>query len=437
MPIPPLALRGDVVTFSGNPFEQPPESCLVHVRDALVVARDGVLTHVAPYDARDVPADATVHIAPGLIGAGFIDAHVHYPQLGVTGSYGEQLLTWLERYVFPAEAAFADRAHADHVADAFLSQLIAAGTTTACVYCTVHPESVDAFFTHAEALGALMIAGKVLMDRNAPDALRDTAQGGYDESKALISRWHGRGRLRYAVTPRFAPTSTQAQLDMAGALLREHDGLYMQTHIAENTAEIDWVRSLFPDRRDYLDVYGHAGLIGPRSVLGHGIYLGTDELDRCHEAQCGVAHCPSSNLFLGSGTFDLFGAMRRPRPVRCGLGSDVGAGTSLSALRTLGDGYKVAQALGQRLHAVQGFWLATAGNARALHLDHRIGTVAVGMDADLCVLDPGATPLLALRTGGARDLTDVLFALMSLGDERCVRETYIAGRRVHEHRPAN
>jgi len=405
----------------------------VHLSDALVVARDGVITHVAPFCAADVPDGAPVHQAPGLISAGMIDTHVHYPQIGVIGSYGEQLLAWLERYVFPAEAQFSDITHARSTARLFLGQLVAAGTTTAAVYCTVHPQSVDAFFSEAEALGALMIAGKVLMDRNAPEALRDTAQRGFDESRALIERWHGRGRLHYAVTPRFAPTSTPEQLDLAGSLLRADDSLFMQTHISENLQEVAWVRSLFPQRAHYLDVYAHAGLIGPRAILGHGVHLSADELDVCHDSDCAIAHCPSSNLFLGSGNFDLFNAMQRPKPVRTGLGSDVGAGTALSALRTLGDGYKVAHALGRSLHAVQAFWLATAGSARALHLDHRIGTVAVGMDADLCVMDPAATPLLALRTHQAESISDVLFALMTLGDERCVRETYIAGRRVFQN----
>jgi len=408
----------------------------VHIPDALVVARDGIITHVDAFSAHNVPQGADVHAAPGLIGAGMIDTHVHYPQLEIIGSYGEKLLAWLERYVFPAEAKFADPVHATTIARLFLGQLVAAGTTTASVYCTVHPQSVDAFFTEADALGALMIAGKVLMDRNAPDTLRDTAQRGYDESRALIERWHKRGRLHYAVTPRFAPTSTEAQLDMAGSLLRMREDLFMQTHISENLQEVDWVRSLFPHRRHYLDVYAHAGLIGPRAVLGHGVHLSADEFDACHDADCAIAHCPSSNLFLGSGNFDLFHSMRRERPVRTGLGSDVGAGTSLSALRTLGDGYKVAHALGNRLHAVQAFWLATAGSARALHLEHRIGTVAVGMEADLCVMDPKATPLLALRTGHAETISDILFALMTLGDERCVRETYIAGKKVFT-RPAD
>lgn len=428
-----LALRGAAVSLRGNPFQQPSAECLVHHEDALVVMQGGVITAFGPYAelyATLPPGAQVVQYEHALITAGFVDAHVHYPQLQMIGAAGEPLLDWLTRYTFVAEQAFADPAHAAAVARLFLAELMRNGTTTAAVYCTVHSASVDAFFTEAERLGALMIAGKVLMDRNAPAALLDTAQRGYDESEALIRRWHGRGRLRYCVTPRFAATSTPAQLDAAGALLRAHPGLFMQTHLAENPREVEWVRELFPARSSYLDVYAHAGLVGPRAILGHAIHVGEADLCACHAAGAALAHCPTSNLFLGSGLFRLFDAVDARRPVRVALGTDVGAGTSLSQLRTMGEAYKVAALRGDRLDAVQAFYLATLGGAHALHLDHRIGCLAPGHDADVCVLDLRSSPLLAFRTGYCESTAELLAVLMTLGDDRVVRATYVAGECV-------
>ncbi|MFT8790635.1 guanine deaminase [Komagataeibacter saccharivorans] len=429
------ALRGHIVTFRGNPFLMPPEDALLDEPDGLVLVQDGRITHAGAHD------ETIAHLPPGmqvtdyrscLISAGFVDTHVHYPQLPMIAAYGEQLLEWLERYTFPTERHFSDGAYAATIARKFLRGLLTCGTTTAAVYCTVHPQSVDAFFTESTRLGTLMIAGKVLMDRNAPDYLRDTAQQGYDESLRLIERWHGRDRQHYAVTPRFAPTSTPEQLDLAGALLQRDDTLFMQTHLAENRAEVAWVSELFPDSRSYLDVYDRAGLVRPRSVMGHGIYVDEHDLCRCHESGCALAHCPTSNLFLGSGLFRLHDVTDPRRPVRTGLGSDVGAGTSLSHLQTMNEAYKVARLGGNRLHPVQAFWLATAGGAHALHLDDRIGMVAAGMDADLCILDPCATPIQTLRAEMCDSTADLLFTLMMLGDDRSIRATYAGGRLVHD-----
>ncbi len=325
---------------------------------------------------------------PGaILTAGFIDTHVHYPQLEMMGAYGEQLLTWLQKYTFPAELKFADPAYAAAAAKLFMREILRAGTTTAAVYCTVHPQSVEAFFAESARYDTCMIAGKVLMDRHAPAALLDTAQRGYDESDALIRRWHGNGRQLYGVTPRFAPTSTQAQLEACGDLLRRHDGLFLQTHMSENLAEVDWVRTLFPARSSYLDVYAHAGLAGARTVFGHGIHLSEPELCTCHDTGAALSHCPTSNLFLGSGLFRLFDAMDPRRPVRVGLGTDVGGGTSLWRLRTLGAAYQVAALQGTRLAAIRAFYLATLGGARSLYLDDRIGRLAPGYAADFAVLD--------------------------------------------------
>jgi guanine deaminase len=276
------------------------------------------------------------------------------------------------------------------------------------------------------------VAGKVLMDRNAPEALRDTAQRGYDDSKSLIARWHGRGRSLYAITPRFAGTSTPAQLDAAATLWREHPDVMVQTHIAENRREIEWTAALFPQRKDYLDVYDHHGLTGKRAVLAHGVHLSEDELCRCHASGTALAHCPTSNLFLGSGLFRIGDAKDPRRPVQVGLGTDIGGGTSFSLLATMGAAYEIAQLNGRSLSAVEAFYLATLGGARALALDDRIGAIAPGREADLVVLDPNATPLLALRNARAESTQDALFALMMLGDDRAVRATYVAGTPAYQ-----
>ena len=367
----------------------------------------------------------------GLILPGLVDTPVHYPQIQMVGAFGAQLLGWLERYTFPAEVSFADRRHAEDTARLFLREVLACGTTTAAVYCTVHPHSVDAFFAESERFNTRMIAGKVLMDRNAPSALLDTAERGYRESEALIRRWHGRGRQLYGVTPRFAPACTEAQLDAAGALLREHDGLYLQTHLSESLAEVAWERDLFPARSSYLDVYAHAGLVGPRAVFGHAIHVEEEDFCTCHRTGAALSHCPTSNLFLGSGLFRLFDALDPRRPVRTGLGTDVGAGTTLSLVRTLGEAYKVAALRGDKLDAVRALWLATAGGAEALHLEDRIGRIAVGYEADLCVLDTAASPLLAHRARYCTDIEELLFVQMTLGPER-VQATWVAGEPVYE-----
>ncbi|SDO67131.1 guanine deaminase [Methylobacterium phyllostachyos] len=427
------ALRGRAASLSGNPFLV--EGCLDHVEDALILIEDGRIASFGPYsDTADrIPPGVSVrHYENALILPGLIDTHVHYPQLQMIASYGEQLLTWLSKYTFPAELEFADQTHAERVAKLFFREILGAGTTTAAVYCTVHPGSVEAFFAESQRFNTRMIAGKVLMDRNAPAALLDTAQRGYDESKALIARWHGRGRQLYAVTPRFAPSCTSAQLDAAGALLREHDGLFLQTHLCETTDEIAWVMDLFPDRASYLDVYARSGLVGPRSIFGHAIHVSEDDFCTCHATGAAIAHCPTSNGFLGSGLFRMFDALDPRRPVRVGLGTDVGAGTSLLLLKTLGDAYKVAALRGTKLDAQRAFWLATLGGAEALRLDDRIGRIADGFEADLCILDLAATPLLGFRTGSCRDIDDLLFVLMTLGDHRMVRATWVAGECVYD-----
>ncbi len=438
-PSPVTAMRGATLSFAGDPFVDGIEATLRYSPDAVIVMREGRIT--AWGDPSDIlptlPAGTSLeHYRDALITAGFVDTHAHYPQLPVIAAHGEQLLDWLNRYVFPAEQAYAHGDHARTMARLYLGENLRNGITTASVFCTVHPGSVDALFEASEALNLRTIAGKVLMDRNAPSALCDTAQRGYDQSRELIARWHGRGRQLYAITPRFAPSSTEDQLAAAGALWREHPHCHVQSHLSENRAEVDWVRQLFPQAKNYLDVYDRFGLLGPRAIYGHGIHLEESELCRCHATRTALAHCPTSNLFLGSGLFDLARAKRADRPLRVGLGTDVGAGTSLSPLQTLNEAYKVAQLTGSTLSPGHAFYLATRGGAHALDLDDRIGSLAPGMEADLAVLDLNSTPLIAARMRHVDSLDEALFVQMMLADDRAIRATWVAGRKRFDREAA-
>ena len=428
------AVRGTLIFCRDDPFLTDPAKAFVCEPDGLVICRDGMIRAVGPY-ARlksELPAGAAVADHSGcLIAPGFIDTHVHYVQTGIIGAQGLQLLDWLNRYTYVAEQAFADPAVAQATARVFCDELLRQGTTTALVFCSVHAGSVDALFVEAERRNLRLIAGKVLMDRNAPAALTDTARSGYDQSKALIGKWHGRGRCLYAITPRFAGSSTPEQLELAGSLWREHPDTFVQTHIAENRDEVAWVMKLYPRRRDYLDIYGHYGLTGRRAVLAHGIYLDEAEFERCHATGTALAHCPTSNLFLGSGLFPLRAARDPRRPIHVGLGTDIGAGTSFSLLATMSEAYKVAQLQGRPIDAIEAFFLGTLGGARALALDDRIGTLAAGREADMVVLDPDATPLLAFRNRRSRSIAETLAILTTLGDDRAVRSTYVAGKLAH------
>lgn len=427
-------LLGQTISFSGDPFLQPIRDCFDYSCDGAVLIENGKIIAAGEISKvkKIARADAAIeNYGDAIISAGFIDTHVHYPQTQMIASYGEQLLQWLEKYTFVVEQQFADKAHADRIAEFFLHELLRNGTTTAAVYCTVHPQSVEAFFEQSQKLNTLMIAGKVLMDRNAPEALLDTPNTAYSQSKQLIERWHNNGRQRYCITPRFAGTSSSAQLDVAANLWREHPTTYLQTHLAENRDEVVWMRELFPTHKNYLDIYASHNLLGPRSIYAHCIHI--DENDFCafHQHGAAIAHCPTSNLFLGSGLFDLAAAKDPKRPVRVGLGTDIGAGTSFSQLQSLNEAYKIAQLRGDKLDTLRAFYLATRGGAEALYLDDRIGSLTAGNDADLVILDPQATPLLALRSEQANTIDDLLFALMMLGDDRAVRATYVAGECIH------
>lgn len=428
------AIRGSVVTFKKNPFFNPADECIVYEQDAMIVMQDGLITAVGSADQvlPDLSADCRIErYDHALIMPGFIDCHVHYPQTEIIGACGKQLIDWLNKYTFTAEQKFRDASYAREAARVFLRECLRAGTTSASVFCTVFAQSVDTFFEASARLNMRNIAGKVLMDRNAPIGLIETPRSGYDATKKLIERWHGCGRQLYAVTPRFAPTSSPEQMEMTGAVWQEHPGTYLQSHLSENTEEVEWVGRAYPERHGYLDVYAHYGQLGPRSIYGHGIHLSDAEFRKLHDTGTALAHCPTSNLFLGSGLFDFHHAMNSARPVRVGLATDLGAGTSFSQLVTMNEAYKVAQMSGYSLSAAQAFYLATLGAAQALYLDDKVGSIAVGKEADLIVLDLKATPILEYRMQYADDLDEALFILMTLGDDRAVRATFIAGEKVY------
>jgi guanine deaminase len=433
-PTPGHAIRGPALTFTGDPFAEGIDATLRYESDAIVAMAGGKITQFGPAATVKSSLPPGTHIyeygRDALILPGFIDCHVHYPQTQIIGARGEQLLDWLEKYTFVAEQQFADVAHARAVANVFLDECLRNGTTTVASFCTVHAHSVDAFFEAAAARGMRTIAGKCLMDRNAPEPLRDTAQRGYDESKALIARWHGTGRASYAITPRFAPTSTPEQMELAGALWKEHPGTYLQSHVSENRDEVAYARSIYPERAGYLDIYDHYGQLGPRAIYGHGIWLADAELARMHETGTAIAHCPTSNMFLGSGLYDLRRAKQADRPVRVGLATDVGAGTSLSMLKTMGAAYQVAQLGGGSLSAPLAFYLATRGAAHALYLDDKIGSIAVGMEADLVVLDMKSTPLIDFRMQRCESFEEAWFVQMTMADERAIAATYVGGRAI-------
>ncbi|MFQ5535722.1 MAG: guanine deaminase [Sphingomonadales bacterium] len=428
------AIRGRVLTFVDDPATVGEAASHHYHEDGIVVVENGRI--VARGDSASVlPTLAAETVIDDYSGCfvvpGFIDTHIHYPQSGIVASFGTQLLEWLEKYTFPEEQRFADRGYAERTAKYFLDELLRNGTTTAAVYCTVHEQSAEAFFTESQRRNTRMIAGKVMMDRNAPEALRDDATQSYEASRRLLRKWHGNGRQLYAVTPRFALTSTPEQLEAAGSLIREFPDCYLQTHLSENRDEVAAAANMYPDAANYTDIYDRAGLLGSRSIFGHGIHLDGTELRRLHDTRSVIAFCPSSNLFMGSGLFDLAKTTTGERPVRVGLASDIGAGTSFSMLRTAHDAYKVLQLLGQNLTALRAIYTITLGNARALSLDHLIGSLEPGFEADIAVVDPTAMPALRHRVDTIEgDMAAELFATITLGDDRCVRATYVAGEPV-------
>ncbi|SQH74100.1 guanine deaminase [Shewanella benthica] len=427
------AVRGSILDI--RQVVDSPEQIVDNVRfvkDGLLLIENGKIKWRGEWEDGKalVPQGTRVRNYAGkIIVPGFIDTHLHYPQTEMIGAYGEQLLEWLNNYVFPTEAKYGNEEYAREMSEFFIKELLRNGTTTALVLGSVHPESIDALFETALKQNMRLIAGKVMMDRNAPDNLTDTPESSYNDSKKLIEKWHKKGRLLYAITPRFAPTSSPEQLAIAGQLRREYPDTYVHTHLCENKSEIEWVKSLFPERKNYLDVYHHYGLTGSKSIFAHSIHLSDDEWQCLQDTNSTVAFCPTSNLYLGSGLFKLSEARRRK--IKVGIGTDIGAGTSFSMLQTLNEAYKIQQLQNQKLSAFEAFYLVTLGNAKSLELDHCIGNFDIGKEADFVVLDPCATPIQQLRYDNAKDLSEQLFILITLGDDRSIYRTYVDGRNVY------
>jgi guanine deaminase len=419
-------LRGRVLSFIDEPASLDDGKSYRYIEDGAVVIGGGKVVMVGEFNPKVAAHHEVIDHRGKLILPGLIDPHIHFPQMQVIGSYAANLLEWLNTYTFVEEQKFADKGHADRIAGRFFDELIRNGTTTAAAYCSVHPQSVDAFFEQAAVRDMLMVGGKVMMDRNAPEALRDTPRSGYEDTKAGIAKWHGKGRAHYAITPRFAITSSPEQMEMAEALAREHPDLHIQTHVDENVAEIAFARELYPNIADYLGIYERYHLLGPKTLLGHCIHLTHRECEVLTATSSVAVWCPTSNLFIGSGLFDH--DRLHAHGARIAVATDVGGGSSYSMLRTLDEGYKVLQLRGQRLNPLRSFYMMTLGNARAMSLDDRIGAIEAGRDADLVVLDARATPQMALRMEAVDTLANELFLLQTCGDDRAVIETYVAGK---------
>lgn len=422
-------IRGQTLTFGAVHTDWRHEQ-----KGVVVAGDDGSIlwtgpAALLPQSFRAAPADdyGDCIVIPGLI-----DAHIHFPQYRMLAAPGKDLLDWLTRFTFPEESRYADGAYAARAAEIFLDRLAQHGTTSALAFCSVHKTCADALFAAAARRNMALVTGKTMMDRNAVPAVQDDPETGARQSEELYRDWHGKGRLRYAVTPRFAVTSSQAQLKVSGELLASLPGALMQTHLSESPGEIALVKQLFPDAKDYTDVYDRCGLLGPRSLFAHGIHLSERECTRLSESGSTIVHCATSNTFLGSGLMRMQHLRQEPRPVAIAVATDVGGGTSYSMLATLGETYKVQMLAGYKPSAFELFHLATRGNAERLHLVHELGSLEVGKWADLAVLDPSATPVLASRQEVSQSLEDVLFSLAILGDDRAVRATYIAGHKVHE-----
>ncbi|WP_419962955.1 guanine deaminase [Pantoea vagans] len=431
-----VGYRAEIVYFNADPAKEKHAS--IHYKDGYLIVKDGYILKSGDYATlKNQPVDNVIDYSGKIITPGFVDTHVHYPQITMISEYGEQLIGWLNTYTFPTEIKYSNHHYASQEASEFLDQLVNNGTTTALVFATSSPVSVDAFFEQALKRNMRMISGKVLMDRNAPAELLDTPKSAYEQSKALIEKWQHKGRLDYAVTPRFAPTSTDEELKIAGKLLKEFPDVYQHTHLAENNQEVAWVKELFPDSRSYLDVYDKSGLVTKKSVFAHSIHLDDTDYKVMSDKGANIAFCPTSNLFLGSGLFNLDKAHQYNIPV--GLGTDVGAGTSLSLLQTMDEAYKVTQmrkAFTDKPDAVhsltpmENLYLATLGGAKVLSLQDKIGSFTPGKEADFVVLDPLAGQVLAERNKEAKSIEETLFGIEILGDDRTVAHTYVMGKKM-------
>lgn len=421
-------LLGRILEISGDPFQDGLDAVTIRTDGAVRIV-NGLIAETGDAAALRAayPNDDITDYGNDLICPGFVDAHVHFPQTAIIASWGKRLIDWLNSYTFPEEMRFGDPDYAAMIAARYFDLTLANGTTTVCSFGTVHPTSVDAFFTEAQTRGLRALTGKTCMDRNAPEGLRDTAKSAYDDSKALLDRWHGVDRLSYVITPRFSPTSTPEQLHALGGLWAERPDCLMQTHLSEQTDEIAWVKTLFPEAQDYLDTYEQTGLLGENGLYGHAIHLEPREIDRLSEVNAALIHCPTSNTFIGSGLFDMDGLTSR---MRVGLATDTGGGSSFSMLRTMAAAYEIGQLRGRPLHPAELMWLATAGSARALKLEDKIGRVAKGHEADLCILNLSSTDAIAQRADRASDAWEEVFATIMMGDDRAVRDVWVNGNRV-------
>ncbi|KAI1693632.1 amidohydrolase family domain-containing protein [Ditylenchus destructor] len=426
-----VLLRGRLLSFRRAPLSIDDTQSYLYIEDGGLLLENGKIAAIGEYG--DIRSQAPEEIEekdhrPHLIVPGLIDMHLHFPQMQVIGSYAANLLEWLNTYTFPEECRFVESAHAQRIATHFYDELLRHGTTTAAAYCSVHKTSADAFFTEAMKRNMLMIGGKVMMDRNAPQGLLDTPETSYDETRAVIADWHGKGRNHVAITPRFAITSTPKQMEAAQALAQEFPDLFIQTHLSENLDEIKYTCELYPEATDYTDIYVRYGLMGNKTLLGHAIHLSEREADVLSETGAVAVHCPTSNLFIGSGLFPMKKLQRREKPVRIAVATDIGGGSSYSMLRTMDEAYKVQQLLGERLNPLESWYLMTRGNAEALSMVDRIGTLEAGTDADITVLNASSTPAMALKMEVVKSLTEELFLMLTMGDDRTVVETYVAGK---------
>jgi len=426
-----VLLRGRLLSFRRAPLAIDDTQSYLYIEDGGLLIENGKIAAIGDY--ADIRKQAPDDIEekdhrPHLIVPGLIDMHLHFPQMQVIGSYAANLLEWLNTYTFPEECRFVESAHAQRIATHFYDELLRHGTTTAVAYCSVHKTSADAFFSEAMRRNMRMVGGKVMMDRHAPQGLLDTPETGYDETREVIADWHGKGRNHVAITPRFAITSTPAQMEATAALAREFPDLHIQTHLSENHDEIKFTGELYPEAIDYTDIYARYGLLGPKSLFGHAIHLSEREADAMSEAGAVAVHCPTSNLFLGSGLFPLKALARREKPVRIGVATDIGGGSSYSMLRTMDEAYKIQQLLGERLNPLESYYYMTRGNAEALSLVNKIGTLDTGTEADLIILNAAATPAMALKMEVVKSLAEELFLLQTMGDDRAIAETYVAGK---------
>jgi guanine deaminase len=423
------AYRASILHCLADPGNSAAPDNVEYFEDGLLVISDGLVSEVGSAETLLTSLSTQIEITDytgKLIIPGMVDCHVHYPQTDIIASYGEQLLDWLTRYAYPAEQKFVNAEYASEVASVFSDELLGNGTTTALVFSTVHPQSVEAMFKEAKKRNMRLLTGKVLMDRNCPESLADTAESAYNDSRTLIEKWHGEGRLGYAITPRFAVTSSELQLEAMGKLAAEFPDVHIHTHLAENKAECEFVAEQFPWSRSYLDVYKHFGLVRERSVFAHCLHLDSEDRQTMAEQNAAIAFCPTSNLFLGSGLFDLQAAS--DAGIRVGVGTDVGGGTSFNMFRTLSEGYKVLHLQDQSLPPYKAFYLATLGGAKSLYLDDKIGNLQAGKEADFVVIDSAASPTTSRRLSLATDVAEKLFALVMLGDDRAIAATYVMGK---------